>query len=240
MISLKVIVCAIAVGLTACCVMNKLEKSPQTIRLKPVNAGMPVTITVTRGPHWSQRMQAGPFIFNILPQIVIWTETPEGRLRETVYITGADGKKFNHSEKEKKGAAFYEECFPVWASRMRECGSPLPSKENPYTDAVTSATPTTDFSLHSQIPYATGQFVIVLEINKSGDVNDTFTKSNNDWAGQPSLVYKTIVAPGEKGPFTMTLAGHGGRLRDKKGLSPDTAGFTSALGQVESIVVSFE
>jgi len=238
---INAVCCAALAGMSACCVMNKLDNSPHTIILKPDGTGTPVTIAITKGPDWSQRMQAGPFVFNILPQIVIWTETMDGRLLKTLYITGADYKKFNHAGKGKKGAAFYAECFPVWAGRMKSAGQSLPSKEAPYTDAVTSATPMSSFSVRSIVPSDTAPYSIFCEINKSGDVNETYTKENNDWVGQPSLIYRVTTAPGgPKGPLKMELAGHGGRLRDNPAIYPDVSGFTTALRQVEAIVVNFE
>lgn len=191
--------------------MNKLDDTPQTLTLRQSLPGLPMKIEITPGEHWSERMQAGPFIFNILPQFVIWAEDRNGRLIDTLYITGAGGREFRHAAKKKKGSAFYAECLPLWASRMQAAGNPLPGEENPYPDSVTSATPMADFTLRTKSPVPENGFTLFFEINKSDDVTDEFTRENNDWAGQPSLIYSLYAGEREKGrASSLNLIGHGG------------------------------
>lgn len=222
------------------CVMNKLDHSPRTIKLKQSLQGKPVRLDITAGKEYSKPMQAGPFIFNILPQIVIWAENSEGKLVETLYITGADGKEMRNAAKNSKGAAFYQECFPVWASRMKEAGLKLPGKDNPYPDSVTSATPAAGFSLFTKLKEDKQEQNIFLEVNQSADTNTVYTEKLNGWAGQPSLIYRCQL-PKQKGtPVQMDLIGHGGLLSDKSGITSDLTGFDTALQQLEKIMVRVE
>ncbi|MEW6516258.1 MAG: hypothetical protein AB1439_05050 [candidate division FCPU426 bacterium] len=221
------------------CVMNKLNEAHETIQLKQIAEGLPISVDIAKGGHWSKRMQAGPVVFNVLPQIVIWAEDKEGRFLGTLYITGADYKTFRHGGKSEKGAAFWAECFPVWAARLKTVNGTLPSKENPYTDAVTSATPMSSFTLKTNLPPDKPAF-LYLEVNQSGDTNATYTDQNNDWAGQPSLIYRADISQMQPGSACkMSLAGHGGRIKDQPDIYPDVSSLDTALDQIQEITVSF-
>jgi hypothetical protein len=225
------------IGLSGC-VMNRLDETHKTIALRQEIQGNPISVDVVKGKQWSVRMQAGPFVFNVLPQIVIWAEDQEGKLIDTLYITGADGKKMRHAAKNEKGAAFYPECFPVWAEKAKAAGKKMPSKKEPYTDTVTSATPMSSFTLDTRLGDTANSFFVYLEINKSDDKSEVFTKENNDWAGQPSLIYKAEVT--EKGKeYAMTLVGHGGKISDEPKIYEDMTGIDTALEQIEKIMVKF-
>ncbi|MBN1596046.1 hypothetical protein JW933_08990 [candidate division FCPU426 bacterium] len=220
------------------CVVNTLDEKHKIIKLRQEVQGQPITVDIVHGEHWSERMQAGPIIFNILPQIVIWAEDQDGRLIDTLYITGADGKGFRHAGKNEKGAAFYAECFPVWASRLQAAGKSLPSKKEPYPDTVTSATPMSGFSLETRLINAEKTSALFLEVNKSNDVNDQYTKENNDWAGQPSLIYEAVITqmqPGDE--YQLKLIGHGGRIKDTPDIYTDLTGLDTAMEQIREITV---
>ncbi len=72
--------------------MHRVNPEPRNIVLRE-NAGAALQVEVKTGAQWSSRMQAGPFIFNVLPQFAIWTEDDAGNLVETLYITGAGSSK---------------------------------------------------------------------------------------------------------------------------------------------------
>ena len=222
------------------CVMNKLDTTHKIITLKDSEAHS-ITVDVTAGEQWSSRMKAGPFIFNVLPQMVLWTEDADGKFIETLYITGADFKKMRHAAKNENEAVFFAECLPYWALKMSGGGGSLPSKKNPYPDTVTSATPMADFTLRTSARKGQAAFFVFAEINKSDDKNSSFTKDNNDWAGQPSLIYSAAISANDKGrAVRMKLLGHGGMLGDKPEIYKDLSGFDTALEQIRTIDVTVE
>jgi hypothetical protein len=231
----------LSAALLSGCVLNKLNTEPQTIELRDDISGRPVVITVTPGTEWSSRMQAGPFIVNVLPQFVIWTEDGAGEFLETLYVTGADYHKLRHAEKNESGEQFYLDTLPVWATRARAAGETLPSKDHPYPDTVTSATPMGQTTFETTVGQADGGVRILLEINKSGDVNAEFTKETNDPLGQPSLIYAvTIPRPVPGDEYTLEPAGHGGMISDVAEVYTDLSGFDTALAQIASVSVRFE
>ena len=234
--TLPLIVILTAAAILGGCVMNRVNPEPQTIVLRE-DTDSTLRVEIKPGAHWSSRMQAGPLIFNVLPQFAIWTEDDAGDLVETLYVTGADFAALRHAAKNEMQAEFFSQSLPVWSARIAAGGSSLPSKANPYPDTVTSATPTGPVTLVTALTGSVGATTIYLEINKSSDVNSTFTEAENDWAGQPSLVYAASLGTGST---RLELIGHGGRLRDEPAIYADLGGFDTALEQIASIVVTLE
>jgi hypothetical protein len=94
--------------------------------------------------------------------------------------------------------------------------------------------------LNTVVVHPEKPFTLRTEINKSGDTSDVYTDENNDWAGQPSLVYEAEISKTEPGTvYALRLAGHGGMIGEKPGIYKDLAGFDTALRQIEEIRVSF-
>jgi len=218
------------------CVMNRVNPEPQTIVLREA-ADTALRVEIEPGAQWSSRMQAGPFIFNVLPQFAIWTEDDAGRLVETLYVTGADFRGMRHAEKNEMQAEFFAQYLPVWSARVVSSGAPLPSKANPYPDTVTSATPTGPATFVTALTGSANATRIQVEINKPGDDNATFPQADNDPSGQPSLVYAARLGAGQT---RLELIGHGGRFCDEPAIYTDLSGLDSALEQVGSIVVTLE
>jgi hypothetical protein len=181
-------------------------------------------------------MRAGPLIFNVLPQFVVWTEDSDGKLLETLYITGADYGKMRHAGKAEKGVLFYKECFPVWSSRAEQKGERLPSKYNPYPDTVTSATPAAGTVLHTYLDTEEKATRILLEINKSGDENEVYGEVQNGWAGQPSLIYAAeLRSNSSSGPIPFELIGHGGTIFQEPAIYSNLDGLDSALEEIAEL-----
>ena len=235
---IKIFLLLMEVGILNGCMMNKLHPEKTILNLHIPSRGKAVRIDILKGEEASALMKAGPFRFNILPQIVIWAEDETGHLLQTLYITGADYKKMRHAGKSKEGKQFYRECFPLWAFRLEAAGGTLPSKDNPYPDTVTSATPHGDFSLLTGWETDLNPTRLFLEINQSADENAFFSEEKNDWAGQPALVYSCEI-PVSGHTVTMELAGHSGLMGSKPALYPDLTGFDTALYQIREIKVSF-
>lgn len=91
--------------------MNRVNPDPQTIVLRE-NVDAALRVEIEPGPQWSSRMQAGPFIFSVLPQFAIWTEDDAGNLVETLYVTAADFAKMRHAEKNEMQTGFYPQDLP--------------------------------------------------------------------------------------------------------------------------------
>ncbi|MBI4979642.1 MAG: hypothetical protein HZC28_19340 [Spirochaetes bacterium] len=218
------------------CLINKLNDAATTIDLKQDIQGKPVTITVSRGTHWVDRLGMGPFMVNVIPQMTFWIESPDGRFIETVYITGAAKKYDRNATRKKMGEQFYRECFPVWSRRMLAGGGQLPSETNAYPDAITSATPESSYTVKTKVPPGKARFILFAEINKSSDTNAAFTLSNNSWVGQPSVIYAAAI--GDTGTYTLRPVGHSGYVTDYRGVVSNFTGIDTALHMVSTITVT--
>lgn len=218
------------------CVMNKVDPDSSEIVLRESGHGSAVSIELIPGEEYLSTMRAGPLIFNVLPQYVIWSEESDGKFLETLYVTGADYSKMRHAGKSEKGVEFYRESFPVWSSRAELRGERLPSKYNPYPDTMTSATPAAGTVLHTYLDSEGKAARILLEINKSGDENDFYSEARNGWAGQPSLIYAADLDGMSFGAsLSFELIGHGGTIFQEPAIYQDFAGFDSALKQIAEL-----
>ncbi|MFW5783816.1 MAG: hypothetical protein ACOCY8_04790 [Spirochaetota bacterium] len=59
--------------------------------------GRPLVITIDAGDEWSHRVQAGPFIFNVLPQFAIWAED-DGPITLDLEINKSDDQNDAYGE----------------------------------------------------------------------------------------------------------------------------------------------
>jgi len=223
------------------CAINKLNDEKTVITLRKNAAGNPVTIALTKGPQWAHKITPGPFVIHVYPQLVFWVENTAGELRETIYISDADGKYGKHAAKQKMDAEFFRLCFPLWASKVIQADKQLPSAEAPYPDAITSATPQSSFELRTKIRKMTDTFTLYAELNKSGDYNEIYTEAKTDWIGQPSLVYAVEIDHIDKGKeYHLKPYGHTAIQLNEPILVKDFTGIDTALDMVSDIKVVFE
>lgn len=223
------------------CTINRMHDEKTVVVLNKNGTETNMLISLTKGSEWAHQFKPGPFIINVYPQIVFWMESPEGDYFETLYVTGADGKGFRNATKKQLGEGFYKMCFPVWADRMKKAGQNLPSKETPYTDALTSATPQSSFDLDIHTGPLSTPLVFYAEINKSMDYNQTYTKENSDWMGQPSVLYSVRVDSVVHGSvYPMKLAGYCKGSVGNPEISTDFKPLDTALTLVQDIQVSFQ
>lgn len=237
---MKIAIAAVLLCILGSCLINDLDDSETVIQLKKEAAGTEIRISVEKGEEWAHIQGIGPFRVWVYPQMVLWAEDSDGNYIETLYISDADGKYNRHAGKQKMGAEFFRQCFPVWASAFTGSGGSLPSKEAPFPDSLTSATAQSSFRLDTRLESFDGPMRLYGEINKSGDNNGTYHEGNNDWAGQPSIIYSVeIPSAPAPGVFPMRPVGHGGLIADAPRIYGDLSGIDSALEIVAGIEVSF-
>lgn len=135
------------------------------------------------------------------PQFAIWIEDAKcGQIR-TVWVTEKTGKG------SWGGKTVRPVSLPYWVSRWnKETGSTGdPTLDNPAADAVTGATPKQEFTCRTEVP-AASKWNYFIEVNVSGDFNDSFTAESKDGKrdqngnGQPSIIYRGRITarPGRR------------------------------------------
>lgn len=206
-----------------------------------------------RGTELSLEFHKGPAHNH--PSFAIWLEDLEGNFIQTLFTTRyvATGI-YDYGElesgkwKPEPGEAVRPATLPYWS---HQCGQQtgkipdLPSPQNPLPDAISGATPSADFILHTKSDQILPRrFRVLLEINQPWDANRYWTNgkfpSDYDYLTslQPALVYAvTVDLDSELTEYYLNPIGHS-HYSGKNGLLyTDLSTFTTALQIAEKIVV---
>jgi hypothetical protein len=190
-------------ALLGCASQRGMESEPIVIHTSPENAVREMEIEFQKGKAFNH------------PSFAVWIEDHEGNYIETLYVTGYVAKgRFGFGEvepgkwKNEPGNVRRPATLPYWAHK-RNIKAPdglyIPSAETAVPDALTSATPQSDFKLETGTSYAgSKKFRVLFEINQAWDANEFWT--NNKFEGdlnyfgslQPALVYAVTVDPENK------------------------------------------
>jgi len=175
------------------------------------------------------------------PQFVVWIEDLSGSQIQTVWVTektaaGSWGGKTTRPVS-----------LPYWSSRWRKetNSSGFPNPANPVVDAATGATPKQDLNCQVKVP-AGSTWSCFVEVNASGDYNETFTEALKDGTrdkngnGQPSIIYKGKIkaVPGKR--CVPRLAGRTDQMEGIDHIIPDTEGITTAENLMSKIEIVCE
>lgn len=202
---------------------------------------LPSRTTGVRGRHFTLHLVPGPayeftsswFIFpvKIYPQVACWVETPQGSYIDTIYATAKGARKaWRTAPLEGR-----PEALPVW--------SHLSKARSGAAEGISGATPSgitaRDSALAAGLP--NGTFVVKLEVNRSYDYNETYTRADSGVNGQPSLIYECTIVVGE-GPSKGVLdpVGTGSVDGSDGGIRPGLKGITTALQLLDSAEISYD
>lgn len=187
------------------------------------------------------------------PLMAVWSEDLEGKYIETLYIAESIAKgMYIHGDKTSgkwmPGPIRRPATLPYWAHKRgvkEEDGLYIPSYSTPMPDAITSATPKSNFVLNAKTTKIyPKQFHILFEINQSWDWNEYWT--NNKFpddkeyktSSQPSLVYRaSINTDSPDYPVQLKAIGHGHYSGANGELFEDLSTLTTALKIAEKILV---
>ncbi len=195
------------------------------------------------------------------PQIAIWLEDGQGNYLQDVMVTFSTAKgvfygnrtKANYqdfdSEKTANGDGYRRvDALPHWSHQRGKVyadGLYAPTSEEPLTDAISGATPSTGFHLLADVP-GRDTVTVKVEVNVAFDDNAFYSEfsfpddeafhSGTGLLGQPSLIYEAQLWPG-KDLALMRLLGHGHHSGANGQIDEDLAGITTAKEIVEWIVV---
>lgn len=189
------------------------------------------------------------FTYTSVPQMAVWMETLDGQYIDTLYITGKIATSgFGEND---NGLKRRPEALPVWShSRgvMEDDGFFAPEANNADLDGISGATPKTD-SLISMTAPKMGQYRLKVEVNRSYDFNEYYSKdrfpddpiySGDGSSGQPSLIYSTTIDSQVAGKYLLSLQGHGHHSGATGEVYTDLSRITTAKEIVSFIVVSVE
>ena len=195
------------------------------------------------------------------PLFAIWIEDSIGNYIETLYISRViSSSTFDYGKKvgENWESAIVRrpEALPYWSHKRgieASDGFFVPLNGAPDLDAVSGATPTSNFIVKSKIHVnKNSDYRILIEINQSYDWNEYYNKnkflddkiySGSGQVGQPSLVYATEIKKTELKSTThkiMNLIGHGHYSGKDGKLYKDLSQITTAKNIAERIILTLE
>lgn len=220
--------------------------------------GEDIIIDIERGEHWNHKLKLFLCIkIKTIPQIAVWVEDMDGNYIETLYVTeraGTQGWRKTPGEGVPKENIRRKTSVPYWAHKrgvIYDDGLYLPTKDKPLPDIITKASPRGDFTLVTRVPEDIDRFVILMEVNNSGDFNDFYTKdakpgdpgyTGGPYAGgQPAVVYAAeIDLTSENKTFEMKLVGHSSPDGEDGNLYEDMSHFTTATGIIKNPIVEID
>lgn len=181
------------------------------------------------------------------PQLAVWMEDEEENYLATVYVT----HKIATEGWQQAGGNRRKEALPHWCharGKKYADGLYLPTREEPFTDGLTGATPKESFRVKTTAPASLTRFCLKVEVNHSTDFNEFYSKSvpagtpgysgGEEGSGQPALVYVVHVdlSSGRKS-FEAELLGHSSPDGSGGAVDPDVSWLTSALRILHRITV---
>ena len=189
--------------------------------------GQKFTLTVTPGKDYTASTTILLFIkIPLYPQLACWLETRDGKYVDAVYVTPKGAKKSFFSAP----ANGRPEALPVWYHREAERPA--------VPDAVSGATASREAAHVKRLSVSPGRYVAFLEVNRSYDYNERYTKARTGVNGQPSLIYRAELEAGE-GPSRAMFAPIGtGSVDGSSGsITPGLEGITTALTLIDHATI---
>ncbi len=173
------------------------------------------------------------------PQMAIWLQNENDRSVRTVFVTY------------RMGACYWDgkiECsvaLPYWVGFYNQETGTVgpPTWDKPVPDAVTCATPTTEFTAYTSVAEGS-RWNYFIEVNVSGDFNPDFPsfsvagRSDRYGNGQPSLVYLGTIEAADGAASQPELFGRTDQYEPVTQIIENTECITTAKQLLQSIKVS--
>lgn len=228
------------------------EGTYQTITTRIGKIGIPIEIELRRGEHYESDPQ--PLFLGLtyttVPQVAFWLEDMEGKYLGTLYVTQKISNASFVSTEDYFSTVSRPESLPYWAHQRAGGtgnGNVMPVANSNDLDGITGATPLGNYDIRSTVDTNLLQFKVMMEINRSYDFNDFYTKdkypkdviySGSGSSGQPSVIYTAEVnlADSQKTYF-MKAVGHGHYSGEDGALYTDMEGLDTALQLVKRVTV---
>jgi len=233
-----------------------------------------LVVTVREGEEWlhSFRVMLVAKVTNP-PQMAFWLEDIAGNYIAHIFVTRRTAlQDWRATPFRKKEDIRRPSSLPVWVHRhwnqqaepgvqpktlCDDCHSKHKSSDKstagyPDLDAVTGATPRSDFTLEWPVPAALGKgsYVVRAEVNHSKDFNREYGKdlAEDDpnysggkmGSGQPSVLWEGVLEMRDQ-PSSVQLqeVGHGHPAGKNGEISSDLSPLTSGLKIIDAIEVQY-
>ena len=216
------------------------------------DVGIPIQIELRKGLHYESEPQ--PLFLGLsytsTPQVAFWLEDLEGRYISTIYVTQKISNGSFVAADDIFNTVTRPESLPYWAHQrgVNYAGnSVMPVANNTDLDGMTGATPLGNYDVRSKLNTDLRRFKVMMEINRSYDFNDFYTKdkypddavySGSGSSGQPSVIYSTEINLDEnQHTYILAPIGHGHYSGKDGKLYDNLQGIDTALQLVKRVLV---
>ena len=162
------------------------------------------------------------------PQMALWLESLDSTEVRTLWVSNRLARGV------WVGKVVCPTALPHWISRRDiESGGGIPSFLKPLPDGITGATPKEILKVYTSVEPGS-EWRYYLELNVSGDYNDTFMASepngnpDPDGNGQPSLIYSGIARTEKGWTDTAKVLGRTEQMVAISDVIPELEGYTTA------------
>jgi hypothetical protein len=223
---------------------KKAKQAPEQIETLTNNQGYKITIDFKTGKRHNY------------PLMAFWIEDLEGKYKQTLYVAQSIAQGyFRHGDASsgrwQPGALRRPAALPYWSHKRgikAADGLYIPTQDDPMPDAVTGATPTSNFILTTKTEDKELKvFNIMMEINQSWDWNNYWHNNkfpddiNYKTSSQPALVYKVTIDINNLQPeYKMEVIGHSHWSGANGNLYEDLSTITSALKIAGEVIIRVE
>jgi hypothetical protein len=232
--------------------MSVEEGSFQILTTNVGDAGVPIQIELRKGLHYESEPQ--PLFLGLTytstPQVAFWLEDLDGRYISTIYVTQKISNGSFVAADDIFNTVTRPESLPYWAHQrgVKYAGnSVMPATNNTDLDGMTGATPLGNYDVRSKLDTDLRQFKVMMEINRSYDFNNVYTKdkypddvvySGSGSSGQPSIIYSAEINLDEnQHTYIMAPIGHGHYSGQNGKLYDDLEGIDTALQLVKRVLI---
>ena len=184
------------------------------------------------------------------PTFAVWVEDQQGKFVKTIFVTKSyasgiygHGALTDSTWMNKPGVSFRPASLPYWTHKkgLIEGKFLIPTREHPYTDGYSGATPKSGFALKSEC-YSAEKFRVLLEVNQTWDWNWYWTNNkypfDKDYksSAQPSVVYAVDINLKDGfNEYALNPIGHGHYSGADGRLYTELNTLTTALKIFESV-----
>ncbi len=253
----KLILIAVIIGYAMITAFTT-NSSPQSRWLKRQQAKQPPILLETLSDNLGHKItiefKRGKSIN--YPLMAFWIEDLEGNYIQTLYVALSIAQGyFRHGDASsgrwQPGPLRRPAALPYWGHKRgikAADGYYIPTQDNPMPDAVTGATPTSNFILSTKTENKDiTKFNIMMEINQSWDWNNYWHNNkypddiNYKTSSQPALVYRATIDINKLQPeYKMEVIGHSHWSGANGKLYEDLSTITSALNIVGEVKIRVE
>ena len=190
-----------------------------------------IAFSIESGDNWLEKVRILIFNINSTPQYAAWIEDDNGNYIATIAVTNWTAR---NSRRTSPGGN-RSHTLPVWSYIRHNVPAP------DTLDAVSSATPkgSITFPVSNELLSSGNTYNVYLEVNRSFDFNEFWTRNNSGNNGQPSVIYHAQFTMGSSTYADLVPIGQGSVDGSNGTIVLNLENVTTALGMIKNVRLMF-